>query len=130
MRKDAPFSARKRWYGRGLVTRSIRSGGITVAALASAAVVVLEVNLEPFLEVAGGRSTSRTIVWSSLPSISRNDVDLLLVGIGHHDDDDTRTENIVGEGYACDDDVARAACAIAVITSIDVIFMVNHNNEV
>ena len=133
IRKDAPFSARKRGYGRGLVTRSIRSGGITVvAALASAVVVVavVVVDLEPFFPgIEGGCSTSRTIVWSSLLSImSRTDVDLRRIGIGRTEK--AVVDTIVEEGIACDDDVARAACAIAVITSIDINFMVNDDRVV
>ena len=88
MRKDAPFSARKRGYGRGLVTCSIRSDGIVIGAmvlflgagvLASVVggVVVVDSDSNAFvLVVAGDCSMSRRTDWSSLPSVSRSDVDL------------------------------------------------------
>ena len=89
MRKDAPFSARKRGYGRGLVTCSIRSDGIVIGAmvlflgagvLASVVggVVVVDSDSNAFVlvVVAGDCSTSRITAWSSLPSVSRSDVDL------------------------------------------------------
>lgn len=73
MRKDAPFSARKRGYGRGLVTCSIRSDGIVIVigamvlflgagvfASVVGGVVVVDSDSNAFvLVVAGDCSTSR-----------------------------------------------------------------------
>ena len=108
-----------------MVTLSIRSDGIGFAVilflggvLAAELVVVVDLGSYPSIALAGGCSTSRTIVWSSLPSVSRSKVDLRRIGSGRD-----RADAAEGERYACDDDES-AASAIAAITSIAVNFMI------
>ena len=109
-----------------MVTLSIRSDGIGFAVMLflggvlAAVLVVVDVGSYPLTAVAGGCSTSMTIVWSSLPSVSRNNVaDLRRIGSGRDSN-----EFDAGERYACDGG-ASAAIAIAAMTFIAVNFMID-----